>query len=109
MIDEITGDTPSMSALYLIAALYGGNAVLDWVSHYIHQVSFQRVAQKGLVDLRDDMFGHLQDQSMSFYDGESMGRIMSRLQNDIHQLQEFLSSVAVTFGDLLILLVFFEI
>lgn len=105
MINEITGDTPEMSTLYVIAGLYGGNAALHWVTHYIHQIAFQRVAQNGLVDLRDDMFGHLQDQSMSFYDGESMGRIMSRLQNDIHQLQEFLSSVAVTFGDLLILFV----
>ena len=105
MIDEITGDTPKIDVLYVIVGLYGANAVLHWVTHYIHQVSFQRVAQNGLVDLRDDMFGHLQDQSMTFYDGESMGRIMSRLQNDIHQLQEFLSSVAVTFGDVLILIV----
>ena len=102
-VDEIISDTASLSTLNIIVALFFGNAVVQYISHYIHQVIMARASQNLLVDLRDDMFSHLQDQSMSFYDKEEMGRIMSRIQNDVNQVQEFLTQMAMTIGDLFIL------
>ena len=38
---------------------------------------------------------------MNFYNKNEVGRVMSVVQNDVQQLQEFLSIVIVTFADVL--------
>jgi ATP-binding cassette subfamily B protein len=57
-----------------------------------------------LLTLRNQMFGHLQQLSLSFYDRNEVGRIMSRVQNDVGSLQELLSNgVLLVFADLITL------
>ena len=102
-IDTIVPPDQSTSRLTVLVILFLGNAVLQYLTHYIHQVSMSRVSQNLLLDVRDDMFNHLQSLSMSFYDRSQMGRIMSRLQNDVFQIQEFLTQFSVTIGDILTL------
>ena len=101
-IDRIITDK-SFSGLTFMVILFFGNAALNYITQYVHQVSMARVSQNLLLDLRDDLFIHLQGMSMSFYDKQEMGRIMSRIQNDVNQVQEFMSQVAVTLADLLTL------
>jgi ATP-binding cassette subfamily B protein len=47
------------------------------------------------------MFGHVQKQSVSFFDKTEVGRLMSRVQGDVGQLQEFSALVVMTLGELL--------
>ena len=103
-IKSIVPPDESLSRLTFLVVIFMANAVLNYATHYIHQVSMSRVSQNLLLDVRDDMFNHLQDLSMSFYDKSQMGRIMSRLQNDVFQIQEFLSQLAITIGDILTLM-----
>ena len=56
-----------------------------------------------LYDLRRDMFNHLQRQATLFFDHNEVGRIMSRVQNDVLSLQEFLEIGVVTIGDVFML------
>ena len=102
-IDAIVPPDQSTSRLTVLVILFFVNAALQYLTHYIHQVSMSRVSQNLLLDVRDDMFNHLQSLSMSFYDRSQMGRIMSRLQNDVFQIQEFLTQFSVTIGDMLTL------
>ena len=102
-IEAIIPPIESASRLTLLVILFFVNAALQYLTHYIHQVSMSRVSQNLLLDVRDDMFNHLQTLSMSFYDRSQMGRIMSRLQNDVFQIQEFLTQFSVTIGDMLTL------
>ena len=45
-----------------------------------------------LRDLRSDMFAHLNKLSLSFYDREEVGRLMSRVTSDVVTLQELMTS-----------------
>ena len=45
-----------------------------------------------LRDLRGDMFAHLHKLSLSFYDREEVGRLMSRVTSDVVTLQELMTS-----------------
>ena len=76
-------------------------ALLNWVSNYTQQMSMEKVGQGILYGLRRDMFAHLQKLSLRFYDKTEVGRIMSRVQGDVAQLQEFMSMAVMTLGDLL--------
>ena len=76
-------------------------AVVNWVSNYVQQFSMEKVGQGVLLNLRRQMFGHVQRQSLSFFDKTEVGRLMSRVQGDVGQLQEFSALVVMTLGELL--------
>ena len=63
-----------------------------------------KVSQNVLYSLRVNLFSHLQKLPMSFFNRNQVGRVMSRIQNDVQQLQEFLSIMLITLGDLVSLI-----
>ena len=69
-------------ALYLLAAL------VQLVSGYIHRRIFAKLGQEMVYEMRTELFDQLQQLSVSFFDNNRAGRIMSRVQNDVEQLQE---------------------
>ncbi len=89
------------SGLMWIVALFIGNAMLNWGANFTQEVTIARVGQNLLYRLRGDMFHHLQKQSVSFYDKNEVGRVMSRVLGDVYQLQEFLGVAVITVGNLL--------
>ena len=91
------------SGLTWVVALFLGNAVLAWGSNLAMELSLVRAGQSVLYRLRRDMFAHLQRHSVSFYDKTEVGRLMSRVQGDVYQIQQFLEVAVVTLGDLLTL------
>ena len=93
-----TGD---LSGLNLVILLFILVALVQYVSNYIHLRLMAFVGQRVLFRLRVDLFKHLQRLSMSFFDRNEVGRVMSRVQNDVQQLQEFLSIVILTLADML--------
>ncbi len=76
--------------LIYLSVLFASAIVIGGTTHYIHMISLSILSQKVLFDLRNHIFSHLQILSVSFYDWTGVGRIMSRAQNDVSQLQEFL-------------------
>ncbi len=101
--DYILGDG-DFNGLTWVFGLFIGVAVLNWASNYGQQLAMAKVGQGILYGLRQKMFGHLQKLSVSYYDKTEVGRIMSRVQGDTSQLQEFMALVVMTLGDLLALL-----
>ena len=91
----------SFAGLSWVFAIFLAIAAINFASNYLQQLAMAKVGQGVLFGLRRDMFAHLQKLSLSFYDKTEVGRIMSRVQGDVGQLQEFMSLVVVTLGDLL--------
>ena len=104
MIAKIIDDyvrTGDLSGLNIIVPIFVGLALLQYGSQYVHLRTMSFVGQKVLYTLRVGLFRHLQRLSMSFYNKNEVGRVMSRVQNDVSQLQEFLSIVVITIADVL--------
>jgi len=58
------------------------------------------IGQKTIFDLRMQLFRHLQNLSMSFFDKNPVGRLVTRLTNDIEVLNEMFSSgIVMVFAD----------
>ena len=53
------------------------------------------VAQTALTDIRRDLFHHMQDLPISFFDAHTHGELMSRYTNDVDTLREALSNSVV--------------
>ena len=56
------------------------------------------IGQRVVRDLRDQLFKHILDQSAAFFSRWSTGPLMSRITNDVGQVQQ---AVSETVGDLL--------
>ena len=58
-----------------------------------------------MLDLRMQIFRHLQRLPLSFYDRNPIGRLMTRVTNDVDVLNElFTSGVITVFGDVFLLI-----
>ncbi|MBI4308231.1 MAG: ABC transporter ATP-binding protein [Chloroflexi bacterium] len=91
-------DLPGLTAIslaFLAAILVNAGA------SYIHQILLADMGQQVLYSLRTRLFDHLQRLSLSYYDRHAVGRVMSRVQNDVQQLQDFVTSGILTVGDFL--------
>jgi ATP-binding cassette subfamily B protein len=95
----VRGDTDAVvknSILFLVFVLGG------WVCVFTQLVNAGYVGHRVLLRLRTQMFAHLQKLSLRFYDNNEVGRVMSRVQNDVTSMQELLSSGFLTiFGDII--------
>ena len=56
------------------------------------------IGQRVVRDLRDQLFRHILDQSATFFSHHTSGQLMSRITNDVNQVQQ---AVSETLGDLM--------
>ena len=96
-------DGSRWQSIHIIGLIFLGNALANMVFNYIQYYFLARVSVNVLYDLGTQMFNHLQGQATSFFDRNEVGRIMSRVQNEVLQLQEFLDVAVITLGDVAML------
>jgi len=84
----IQGDYHGLSTTVIIFIV----AVLAmWGGQYLETLYLSYSGQSIIYRMRTEMFGHLHRLSMSFFDRNKVGKLMSRVQNDVQQLQELLT------------------
>ena len=83
--------TKDLSGIYLVVLVFMGVAVLQFASQYTQIRVMGFVGQRVLYTLRVELFGHLQRLSMKFFDRNEVGKVMSRIQNDTEELEDFVS------------------
>ena len=97
--DAVKGN--NLALLHLIGLAFLVVAVVHFGANYFQFVFMPRVGQGILYSLRTKMFNHLQELSPSFYHRTPVGRIMSRSQSDVLQLQETFELIVQSFSDIL--------
>ncbi len=86
--------------LGLLAALFLGTLLLDFAVEYGGTLLTTFIGQRVMYDLRMRIFEHLQRLSITYFDRNPVGRLMTRVTSDVETLNELFSSGVVTiFGD----------
>ncbi|MBA2671411.1 MAG: ABC transporter ATP-binding protein, partial [Gemmatimonadetes bacterium] len=94
-----------MRLLGWLVAAYAGSLLLAFVFQYAQTLLTTWLGQRVMYDLRVQLFAHLQRLSLRFFDRNPVGRLMTRVTNDVEVLNELFSSGIVTvFGDLFTLI-----
>ncbi|MEO0180149.1 MAG: ABC transporter ATP-binding protein [candidate division WOR-3 bacterium] len=75
-------------ALFLILTL---NLILNFGQVY----TLQKVSQRGMADLRQDIFSKFLRSPVEFFSANPVGRLVTRATNDVESINEFFSSVLV--------------
>ena len=78
--------------MMIVAFAYLGVFILRWPCQYIQTLAISILGQKVIYDMRHTVFSHLQYLSLSFFDRREVGRIISRLTNDVDSLNELITS-----------------
>jgi ATP-binding cassette subfamily B multidrug efflux pump len=81
----------SLTALRQAIFLYLLAAAIQWLATYLRVNIMARVGQSIIFDLRAHLFEHLQNLSLSFFNRFSVGRVITRVINDVGVLREFLT------------------
>jgi ATP-binding cassette, subfamily B, multidrug efflux pump len=81
-----------LAGLTVLVCLYAGNALLAWIMQSQQTLGLERMAQRVLLDLRQALFTHLMRLDLAFYDRNAVGVLMSRIQNDVGNLQELFTN-----------------
>jgi ATP-binding cassette subfamily B protein/subfamily B ATP-binding cassette protein MsbA len=89
-IDEGIGRS-DLVALRNIALIYLVVTTVQLVTNFFRVRIMSRVGQHVLYDVRTAMFDHLQKLSLSFYNRYSVGRVITRVINDVGTLREFIT------------------
>lgn len=98
-IDDYIVHKDSAGLRNIIMILFG-TLVLQGILQYTMTYLTQWVGQKTIFDLRMQLFGHLQRLAMRFFDKNPVGRLVTRLTNDIEVLNEMFSSgIVMVFAD----------
>ena len=87
--------------LHLIGLAFLGMTVLHCGANYLQAVTIAKVGQGILYSLRTAIFNHIQSLSPAFFHRMSVGRIMSRGQSDVQQLEEMFDLIITILADLL--------
>ena len=96
-VDKVLQSDPSMPFSFwatLIVSTYLAKGVGSYFSAFLMTDIGQRVVR----DIRDRLFRHILDQSAAFFSRRTVGQLMSRITNDVGQVQQ---AVSETIGDLL--------
>src|SRR5690349_21194444 len=81
----------NLVALRNIALIYAALSVIQLITNIMRVRIMSRVGQHVLYDVRTAMFDHLQKLSLSFYNRYSVGRVITRVINDVGTLREFVT------------------
>jgi ATP-binding cassette, subfamily B, bacterial MsbA len=88
---------PNQQDVARIAWAIVGVYLLKGIGSYVSSYLMADVGQRVVMDLRNALYRHILNQSASFFAHGATGRLLSRISNDVGQVQQ---AVSETVGDL---------
>jgi ATP-binding cassette, subfamily B, multidrug efflux pump len=88
--------TPDLDMLPIDAIVYVGLVAGQNISSFWEQWFLQLAGQRTMHDLRVAIFDHVLAQRAAFFDRIPVGRLMTRMTNDIESLNEMFAQGAIT-------------
>lgn len=99
IINDISAGGTGLQKLNWIALSMVLIYFLKGISYYGQKYLISYVSQKAVKDIREELYSHLQGLSLSFYNKNKTGEIISRVTNDVGKLQNSIVSSAITLVD----------
>lgn len=82
------GTTEDLAFLVL---LYVGTLLGVFILQFIQTLTITYIGQRVMMDMRLELFTHVEKMSISFFDRNPIGRLVTRLTNDVSTIEEVLS------------------
>ncbi len=97
-----TGD---LSDLWMYVLVFLTSLIVAFGLRYVQVIVMNRVGQEVMARLRVEIFAHIQNMHLQFFDRNPVGRLLTRVTSDVAALNElFTSGVVAIFGDVFTLI-----
>ncbi len=84
-----------LAGIARLALIMGGLILVSLITGYGHVMTLVVAGQRAMYDVRVGLFAHIQKLSLSFYSENPVGRLVTRVTNDIEALNEMFAAVLV--------------
>jgi len=102
-LDDAINDTTGFK-LTLVVVLFVFVALANWGMTYVETYMTGWVGERILADLRKQLFGHLQQLSLGFYERNRAGVLISRMTNDVEAIDQLVTDGVTTLAQSTLLL-----
>ena len=103
-VNGLIGVDEGFARLAPLGIAYIAVLLLSSGLRYAQTMLASYVGQKAMYDLRVQLFAHLQSLSLTFFDHNPVGRLMTRITNDIDALIDMVTQgVVAIFGDIVVI------
>lgn len=85
-----------LAGLSRLALLFIGAVLIGFVANFVQVMVLEWAGQKIMHTMRQSLFEHLQELNLSFFHAHPVGKLVTRLTNDIQNMYEMFTSVIVT-------------
>jgi len=93
-IDAMLAD--DAAGLRFVVLSFAGVLAFEFVTRFAQTYVLQLTGQRATADLRAALFAHVQKLRIAYFDRTPVGRIVTRLTNDVDGISELFASGAVT-------------
>ena len=94
-----------LKGLHILLIIYLFVLIFQFIVQLCQTYLMQWIGQKVIYDLRTKIFSHLQTLSLSFFDKNPVGRLVTRVTTDVETLNQLFSAgIVAIFGDIFLLL-----
>ena len=83
------------TAVSVFAAIYGGALIISGFLNYISAMMLQRIGQRMIYNLRQDIFIHIESLSIAQINKQPIGKFVTRVTNDTNALSNLFTNVIV--------------
>ena len=94
-IEELVAADFTLSRLFASVAVYAGVLVFSMASTYFQAVILQRVGQRIISDLREDLFTHIESLSHEQLNEIPVGKLVTRVTNDTNAISMMFTNLLV--------------
>lgn len=94
-IEELVVGDFELKSLYVSVAVYAGVLVFSMASTYLQAVILQRVGQRIISDLREDLFTHIESLSHGQLNDIPVGKLVTRVTNDTNAISMMFTNLFV--------------
>jgi ABC-type multidrug transport system fused ATPase/permease subunit len=102
-LDDAINDTTG-TQLVVVVSLFVVLALANWGMTYVETYMTGWVGERILADLRRQLFGHLQELSLGFYERNRAGVLISRMTNDVEAIDQLVTDGVTTLAQSTLLL-----
>lgn len=88
--------THSKSQLFTLTVTLGFLLFISFLSSFGHTYLLNYASQKIVYNMREQIFSHIQGMSLSFFDKNPVGRLVTRVSNDMDNINEMFTNVVVS-------------
>ncbi|MFN5933294.1 MAG: ABC transporter transmembrane domain-containing protein, partial [Roseiflexaceae bacterium] len=81
----------NVAGVWPIFYVYVATLVLSFVFRYVQTYMMQSMSQRVIIDIRMAIFRHIQRMSLGFFDRNPVGRLLTRITNDVDALNDFIT------------------